>query len=179
MFRSGYSCSLLEALSKNKVFANSWSFDISKCQWNARNFNHFAMTDRCHGVVMLEAHSKNKGLVNRWFLQYFETSIIPMNVQSFWSVGLSQIGLESSETKKCSQRFEIDHFCWRIFSALQSSKNWYESSRGSFRFTNSISDIPMTPSWSLRSFRHWRLVCCQLHVDTDFEIYGSTIGVCN
>ena len=23
----------------------------------------------------------------------------------------SQIGLESSESKKCSQRFEIDHFC--------------------------------------------------------------------
>ena len=23
----------------------------------------------------------------------------------------SQIGLESSESKKCSQRFEMDHFC--------------------------------------------------------------------
>ena len=91
----------------------------------------------------------------------------------------SQIGLESSESKKCSLRFEIDHFCWGNFSALQSSKNWYESSRGSFRFTHLISVIPMTPSCSLRSFRIWRLVCCELHVDTDFEIYGSTIGVCN
>ena len=49
----------------------------------------------------------------------------------------------------------------REFSTFQSSKNWYESNRGSFRFTYSISDIPMTPSWSLRSFLNWRLVCCQ------------------
>ena len=34
----------------------------------------------------------------------------------------------------------------REFSTFQSSKNWYESNRGSFRFTYSISDIPMTPS---------------------------------
>ena len=34
----------------------------------------------------------------------------------------------------------------REFSAFQSSKNWYESNRGSFCFTYSISDIPMTPS---------------------------------
>ena len=58
----------------------------------------------------------------------------------------------------------------REFSTFQSSKNWYESNRGPFRFTYSISDIPITPSWSLRSFRNWRLVCWQLHVDTDFEI---------
>ena len=49
---------------------------------------------------------------------------------------------------------------------------------GTFRFTHSISDIPMTPICSLRSFRNWRLGCCELHVDTDFEIYGSSIGVC-
>ena len=67
----------------------------------------------------------------------------------------------------------------REFSDFQSSKNWYESNRGSFHFTHSISNIPMTPSWSLRSFRNWRLVCCELHVDTDLEIYGSNIGVCN
>ena len=27
--------------------------------------------------------------------------------------------------------------------------------------------------------RNWRLVSCELHFDTDFEIYGSSIGVCN
>ena len=34
----------------------------------------------------------------------------------------------------------------REFSAFQSSKNWYESNRGSFRFTYSISDILIRPS---------------------------------
>ena len=91
----------------------------------------------------------------------------------------NQIGIRCSVTQKCSQRFEIDHFCWGKFSAFQSSKNWYESNRGSFRFTHSISDILIRPSWSLRIFRNWRLVCCELRVDTDFEIYGSSIGVCN
>ena len=31
----------------------------------------------------------------------------------------------------------------------------------------------------LEKFRNWRLVSCELHVDTDFEMYGSSIGVCN
>ena len=35
------------------------------------------------------------------------------------------------------------------------------------------------PSWSLRRVRNWRLVCSELHFDTDFEIYGSSIGVCH
>ena len=49
----------------------------------------------------------------------------------------------------------------REFSAFQSSTNWYESNKGSFRFTYSISDILIRPSSSFRSFRNWRLVCCQ------------------
>ena len=52
------------------------------------------------------------------------------------------------------------------------------SGTGMFGFTHPISDIPMTPSWSLRSFRNQRLACSDRHVDTDFEIYGSSIGVC-
>ena len=52
------------------------------------------------------------------------------------------------------------------------------SGRGIFGFTHPISDVPMTPSWSLRSFRNWRLVSSELHIETDFEIYGSSIGVC-
>ena len=91
----------------------------------------------------------------------------------------SQIGLESSETKKCSQRFEMDHFCPGKISSLESSKNGCESNRGTLRFTISISDILMTPSCSLRSFRNRRLVRCEPQVDTGFEIYGSSIGVCN
>ena len=34
----------------------------------------------------------------------------------------SQIGLESSETKKCSQRFEIDHFCKGNNSVISSAE---------------------------------------------------------
>ena len=64
----------------------------------------------------------------------------------------SQIGLESSETKKCSQRFEIDHFCPGKISSLEPSKNGCESNRGTFCFTISISDILVAPSCSLRSF---------------------------
>ena len=34
----------------------------------------------------------------------------------------SQIGIRCSGTKKCSQRYEIDHFCLGIFSAIQPSE---------------------------------------------------------
>ena len=67
----------------------------------------------------------------------------------------------------------------REFFICSIFKNWYESNMGSFRFTIPISDIPMGPSFSLRSRLNWRLVCSQLIVDTGFEIYGSSIGVCN
>ena len=66
-----------------------------------------------------------------------------------------------------------------IFQSFQPSEICYESNKGTFHFIHSISDIPMTPSCSLRSFRNRRLVRCELQVDTGFEIYGSSIGVCN
>ena len=91
---------------------------------------------------------------------------------------MRQIGIRWSGTKKCSQRYEIDHFCLGIFAGIQPSDFFSWSGRGIFGFTHPISDIPMTPSWSLRSFRNWRLVCSELHIETDFEIYGSSIGVC-
>ena len=56
---------------------------------------------------------------------------------------------------------------------------FHNPAKGSFGFAHSMSDIPMTPRCSLRSFRNWRLVCSELHIKTDFEIYGSSIGVCN
>ena len=56
---------------------------------------------------------------------------------------------------------------------------FYNPAKGSFGFAHSMSDIPMKPRCSLRSFRNWRLVCSELHINTDFEIYGSSIGVCN
>ena len=92
---------------------------------------------------------------------------------------IDQNSLRCSETKKCSQRFEIDRFCPGRISSLEPSKIGCESNRGTLRFTISISDILMTPSCSLRSFRNRRLVRCEPQVDTGFEIYGSSIGVCN
>ena len=92
---------------------------------------------------------------------------------------LSQIGIRWSGTRKCSQRYGIDHFYQVFFSAIQPSKFFHNPGKGSFRFAHSMSDIPMTPRGSLRSFRNWNLACSQLHIKTDFEIYGSSIGVCN
>mgnify|MGYP007045444147 CR=1 FL=1 len=66
-----------------------------------------------------------------------------------------------------------------FFSAIQPSKFFHNPGKGSFRFAHSMSDIPMTPRGSLRSFRNWNLAWSQLHIKTDFEIYGSSIGVCN
>ena len=91
---------------------------------------------------------------------------------------LSQIGIRWSGTRKCSQRYQIDHFCQGFFSAIQPSI-FHNPAKGSFGFAHSMSDIPMTPRCSLRSFRNWRLACSELHIKTDFEIYGSSIGVCN
>ena len=65
---------------------------------------------------------------------------------------MDQNGLRCSETKKCPQRLEIDHFCPGKISSLEPSKNGCESNRGTLRFTISISDILMAPSCSLRSF---------------------------
>ena len=56
---------------------------------------------------------------------------------------------------------------------------FHNPAKGSFGFAHSMSDIPMTPRCSLRMFRNWRLACSELHIKTDFEIYGSSIGVCN
>ena len=66
-----------------------------------------------------------------------------------------------------------------FFQSFNLQQKCYESNKGSFRFIHSISDIPVPPSCSLRSFQNRRLVRCELHVDTGFEIYGSSIGVCN
>ena len=128
---------------------------------------------------LFESAYKNKGLVNCIFKSISRIAICLMTYRYFSCFHACQIGIRCSRTKKCSQTFEIDHFRQGNLSALQPSKNCHESNRGSFRFTHSIFDIFMTPSCSLRKFRNWRLVCCELHVDADFEIYGSSIGVFN
>ena len=67
----------------------------------------------------------------------------------------------------------------RVFFSYSTFEILSESSRGTFRLIHSISDISMRSSCSLKSFRGWGLACFEPHLDTDFEIYGSSIGVCN
>ena len=67
----------------------------------------------------------------------------------------------------------------RVFFSYSTFEILSESSRGTFRLIHSISDIPMRSSCSLKSFRGWRLVCFEPRLDTDFEMYGSSIGVRN
>ena len=47
---------------------------------------------------------------------------VPLNL----STKLSQIGIRCSGTRKCSQRYEIDHFCPGFFPAIQSCEIPFE-----------------------------------------------------
>ena len=64
---------------------------------------------------MLESAYKNTGFVN---------SIISCVEPTSQSANLptSQIGVRWFGTKKCSQRYEIDHFCVGIFAGIQPSE---------------------------------------------------------
>ena len=99
---------------------------------------------------MLEAPYKNKGLVNSCFIQYLKMLIKPYKFQSFWSVGSISLTLITKNlhawpsrptkpkyktkpkrdpvpgTRKCSQRYEIDHFCPGFFPAIQSCEIPFE-----------------------------------------------------
>ena len=66
----------------------------------------------------VETRYKNKGLVNHVSLKFEESAPfsytyanVDAHTLSVRPSDRSQIGLESSESKKCSQRLEIDHFC--------------------------------------------------------------------
>ena len=79
----------------------------------------------------------------------------------------SRNGIWCSGTRKWLQRYEIDYFCKGHISAVQPSEIPSESGRGTFGFTYPTSDIHIRPGWSLRSFRHWRLVCSELRIKTN------------
>ena len=72
-----------------------------------------------------------------------------------------QIGVRCSRTKKCSLRYQINHFCQGFFQPFNLRKffrNPVGPGRGTFSFTHPTSDILVRPHWSLRSYRNWRLV---------------------
>ena len=66
-----------------------------------------------------------------------------------------------------------------FFSAVQPSKFFSSSSRGTFGFTHPTSVILIRPGWSLRSVRDWRLVRSELHLETHVDIYSPGIVVCD
>ena len=120
-------CGIFESPRNYKGFVNLCSFEQG-----------ITMVWRTSACGMLESPRNYKGFVN---LCSFEPGI-----RMVWRTSAC------SETKKCSQRFEIGHFCPGKISSLEPSKNGCESNRGTLRFTISISDILMAPSCSLRSF---------------------------
>ena len=131
---------------------------------------------------MFESAYKNKGLVNCIFKSISRIAIRLMKYQYFsWfhACQRSRIGAKSGSgapgPKSAPRRSKSTTFGKGIFSVTQPTKKCYQSNEGTFRFTIPISDIPMIPRCSLRSFHNSRLVCSE----TDFEIYGSSIGVCN
>jgi len=144
---------------------------VSESTWRVHG-EYMESTWRVHGsLLLILIRNYNGFLVDMDLFRSSESSFEQGITMVSWIHGSfkfadslpkrSQIGIRCSGTKKYSQRFEIGHFCPGTFSALQSSKNWYESNRGTFRFTIPISDIPVTPSFSLRSYWNRRLVCSE------------------
>ena len=67
----------------------------------------------------------------------------------------------------------------RDLVSYSNSEILLQSNRWTYSFIPSISDIPISLSCSLRSSSNRRLVISELHFDTRFKIYSSTIGVRN
>ena len=84
----------------------------------------------------------------------------------------SQIGIWCSGTKKCSQRYQTGHFCKGNISAIRTSNFFFNPIGGP---SVSFPQYPIYLWLQAAAWEelNWRLVSC------DFEIYGSSIGVCN
>ena len=84
-----------------------------------------------------------------------------------WILWDRQIGVKSASSpprpKSAPRGSKSTTFAGGFCSALQSSKKWYESSRGSFRFINSISDIYLwlqAEVWEAFAIGGWCVVSC-------------------
>ena len=167
-WRKGEGIPRLVSRYKNKGFVNSWYFQVWIMSIKPKEFQWFWCV---HSMSNFKMSIKPKEF--QWFwcvrsMSNFKMLIKPKELHWFWCVSqwanepmsqsanppTSQIGIRWSGTKKCSQRYEIDHFCLWIFAAIHSSEILLWSNRGTFGFIHPISDIPMIPSWSLRSFRN-------------------------
>ena len=105
-------------------FNTFWTSD----QKNIRNLNTFRAPDRCaiekpkEFQYLLIIRSKN--------IRNLNTLCVVLNIEFYYKT--EQIGTRCSGTQKCSQRFEIDHFCPGNISAIQSLKFFVNPIRESF-----------------------------------------------
>ena len=121
---------------KNKGFVNSWYFQVWRMSLKPMEFQWFWCV---HSMSNFKMSIKPKEF--QWFwcvrsMSNFKMLIKPKELHWFWCVSqwanepmsqsanppTSQIGIRWSGTKKCSQRYEIDHFCLGIFAGIQPSE---------------------------------------------------------
>ena len=130
--KKAHGISRLVSRYKNKGFVNSWYFQVWRMFIKPKEFEWF-------WCVCLMSNFKMS--INPQEFQWswcvcsmanFKMSIKPKELQRFWCVSqsanepmsqsanlpTSQIGVRWSGTKKCSQRYEIDHFCLGIFAGI-------------------------------------------------------------
>ena len=87
----------------------------------------------------------------------------------------SQVGIWCSGTKSASGGSKSTTFAQGILQLFNLSKMlWIQ--HGNLPFNPFNIQYTYDSKLHLEKFRNWRLVCRDLHVDTDFEIYGSSIG---
>ena len=114
----------------NVKVKNIWNFNTfwTSDQTNIRNLNTFRAPDRCaiekpkEFQYVLIIRSKN--------IRNLNTLCVVLNIEFQYKT--EQIGIRCSGTQKCSQRFEIDHFCPGNISAIQSLKFFVNPIRESF-----------------------------------------------
>ena len=86
-----------------------------------------------------------------------------LNLNKIWS----QIGIRCSGTRKCSQRYEIDHFCQGNISAIQASVIQY----GNLRFYRS--NVRYTDDTKLKLKKFSELEVCMINFVIEFDTSSS------
>ena len=103
--------------------------DIRVCEFHLRATCHKCITSN-DILRMLEYAYKNKGLVNSWvirnlnnrFRSHTQVAIFRAVLNAKLQHETEPIGIRCSGNRKCSQRFEINHFCQSICLAIQPSR---------------------------------------------------------
>ena len=106
----------------------------------------------------------------QWFGCVSHSANEPMSQSA--NLPTSQIGVRWSGTKKCSQRYEIDHFCLGIFAGIQPSE-WFRDPVGE------SSVLPMqypiyrwhqAEAWEVFETRGWCVLSCSSIQISNFTV---------